>query len=60
MRPISAKSPVPITMPLASPSMTLVAANARFLRSPRPEWTSTGSSCLGMGMLSPVSIASKV
>mmetsp|Transcript_14213 Transcript_14213/g.28303 ORF Transcript_14213/g.28303 Transcript_14213/m.28303 type:complete len:262 (+) Transcript_14213:601-1386(+) len=60
MRPISAKSPVPITMPVPSPSVTLVAEKAKFLRSPRPDSKATGSVCLATGMLSPVSIASSV
>mmetsp|Transcript_37586 Transcript_37586/g.77191 ORF Transcript_37586/g.77191 Transcript_37586/m.77191 type:complete len:253 (-) Transcript_37586:319-1077(-) len=59
MRPISAKSPVPITIPFPSPSMTMVAEKAKSLRSPSAASPATGVMFLLMGLLSPVSIASR-
>mmetsp|Transcript_24239 Transcript_24239/g.58093 ORF Transcript_24239/g.58093 Transcript_24239/m.58093 type:complete len:400 (+) Transcript_24239:474-1673(+) len=58
--PISARSPVPMTIPLPWPCMTMVAEKARFFLSPRAAPPSTTSVCLLMGLLSPVSIASRI
>mmetsp|Transcript_4175 Transcript_4175/g.10634 ORF Transcript_4175/g.10634 Transcript_4175/m.10634 type:complete len:354 (-) Transcript_4175:41-1102(-) len=58
--PISARSPVPMTMPVPWPCMTIVAEKARFFLSPSAAPPSTLSVCLLMGLLSPVSIASRM